>query len=1706
MANGPTTPPAYLSYFPDAWDELDNLDRWHQHNEAARAAVGDITPDQARGAADIARVIPNIGPGVLTSLARFGTRPDSPVVKFLAGQTALMNRRKDMYFGIQGTVVDAAQLQQGSPRSHLRTTLQAANAAGLMNENGQLVEPAQGDPHSSWLWQEVRDAFRHAETDLPYIARDGTPQRHRLTHEHRQSVEMQRRREGRAGEAAARARQGLEAEGFLSAERLMRDNPEIAPLVQQMIQRGWVDESGYIVRPEFPEETQGAAVEHSLGMGDTPRHEGGSGEGRPISGLDDSLSFWSSAMSQFNERGIDLPFLTGAGPVVLRNDRSRGDGDDAYWDYIRPQWTEEIEEATLSPELQASGIGEIGYAGLRTAGQRALMTINAPLQEVQGLVRNAWAAAHGKPVDWTEAQSDLGIYLGGERDVGHGYFVDPRSDVARERVRREAERGQIAGHNVTLGRIIGNATGLEPGTRPYSILSGLVDASVAVGADPSSYALAGLGRAARARTTFRVGEEAAGAADDVVREAGALRGLTDAVRGPSAQHWLDSTAGQQVTASIAATDSPSAIWQATNRKLPVELAAQLADEADPQVIADTLRPLLGMEFPRTTDLHQARNMQAAVVEAPTPRGTPISSHVPGLPRVSQGVRRLLAQVPESTVDTYDLTNAVKWVEDWGLNARMDPDVMRFHMDTVARSRNRSQLYTNMNQVMQGTDGLLESAGVTNAAARRRLTQLFSDTTQGARHWFVDEVGSDVPVWDRILTNGEVQDVGAGPHLITEFLSRNMQMPDYRAVRRLTTNPAMRMLTTKHSLWNFEKMTGELRTLPAALGHLQDTLWKPVTLARAGWTARVVGEEQLRMGAAHLHSMFNHPISYIGWRVGKKGNADVLGNSFEEAAEFQQAMTRGRSAFFDEPNVVRSHDWVTFAKGADDEAEFLRGWGEELSQLYYDPIARTVAQSDSLDDVVDWMTNGAGQRFTSEFDGTQHSLRNAQGGIDGDAVRRYVETVDERIGIKTGGNADLMELVKTGRINGKTLFDESSLRFANPDYRGVLRGHLDDAPSHVKGERVITVGRGDRLMEGWDRATSFMFDHLMTRRTNNLSRSPTFKQFYWREVGELAGRVDDPGAVVRAAEEAGISGRAMRRITKNVDRRVAGEYTPRQPITMDEMDFVAKGRALDQTKALLYDLTNKHQVADSMRLVAPFGEAWLEMATTWPRLLAENPAVVRRGAQVIEGGQESGFFYENEFGELVFTYPGSQWLTEQTLGAPIPLTGSVEGLSMMTQVLPGLGPALQIPVAYFIGQHEQFRDWADHLVPFGAPGVVGDQFDPSEAINPISYAPPWMKRGLATLTGRAWDADTQRQYINSQMQVARYLGSTGKYDLADPAQFQQLMEDAATKSRMFFAIRTFASFGAPSAPSPRWLMETDEGLIATAVLVQEHWNLRQQDFDTADEVFLEKYGDDAVLALTPLSKTLSWGLTPSQEFADWAQSHGDLRQNYPSTYALFGPMGDADDFQWNVYMSQFEGNEREALAPDEWMRLSQHLIASRMKRKATRIVGPERDFDTSLWLNDLDEALHREYPGYENLVGVPEGPSAEAAIHEIRRLIENESDIARTPLGEAVSTFLTARDMAQQEAEALGYVTFKTATGAEHIRTWLRELGAALSRERPGFERIFDYVFSSELEQGEETRIAEHLEEVGQGSGGGYPDYGYNPSGAGAGTGADQGGS
>lgn len=1291
--------------------------------------------------------------------------------------------------------------------------------------------------------------------------------------------------------------------------------------------------------------------------------------------------------------------------------------------------------APTSPaERQIAGVAS---GALSNPIRGGFIAMDAPVQEIQGQIRNVYALTQGEHPDWTESQSDLGILFSNpELSAGTGLFVDPESELANERRRREAERGQIGGHNVTAGRWLANSVGLDPDTKPFQLMSGITDLGVQL-VDPTAIALNKAGKLRQASRLF--------AAPDAEDAAGLIRGLRNVIRPVNAQHWLDN-AGRESVDWLTTARSPAEVWRAMNYKVSLDDAARLADTRTVAETRAVLEPMLGTSI---REVSTATIGRGRAVDDPT-------RLMPSRGPVRMGNRDQVAFEIESFLH----------------NAGANPGYGAPVIDKVARARTPIEVNAAVRDALRATDGLLVQAGIEDAAIRQGLVRLHENTHEAVHLTQRAALTNQGPSTAPLMVGGETVDV-LDPVLMSELAPEFLSLPDARAIRRAVSDlPGI----FKKGLY---KPDFNLRVGAAAVEHLQNEFWKPLQLMRAAWTVRVVGEEQLRMAAAGYDSMFNHPISFIAHRVGRKGATDVSGELLDEAGQFTDAMAQTHGSWLDKA-VVPTGVKTTFVKG--DPArhdQFMQSWASEILKLHGDPVARQVAQSGSLDDAVEWFTRGAGNlhrgQLATAYPGRFDTVEQARG---------YLQGVQNRTHYMTGGDADLMEAVRTGRIGGESIMEGTGL---NSRIRPTLDGKFDGfAPDVMLGEDVVKV-KG--LKGSWDRGVDRMFGLLMTNRTNNLSRSPTFKQAYWREAERLIGFADEAtkAQVIRAAREANLGSRAIRRMERI---KANGE------LSLDELDFLSKGHGLDETKSLLYDLSRKGRFMDAARLVFPFGEAWKEVLTRWigtpgarfsDGLIANNPAVVRRFQQAVQGARGEdfgdfmgapdgeGFFWKNEFGQEVFIYPGSGILTETLLGVEIPLTGSVEGLSMFGTVVPGLGPVVQIPTAWLLKSkpgpqflREAFSAIETARVPEGVPIIGGttareqilpfgspSESDMGEAANVANYLPTWAR----TAWNWATNGDgNERQWGNAVNATAAYLASTGNYGTSRDER-QRLMEDAAFKARWFMLIKAVAQSTSPSSPSEDWRVvdENDKSLRVRA-LAEEYQELRDTDFESADRTFLDRYGIEILAAIQADTAGVEYSVPTTREGVAWLISNPDVQDALPHTFGFFAPKG--GKFDPSLYAEQYQSGQRHLLTPEQWTRLMNTVKGNMILEDAKLEVGEDADTDEGeQYLRETREWIADNYDGWGDVAGIPRRPDTDVLMRELYDALDNDAVMA-TDAGQGLALYLDGRDevLADAESRGVGLGSQEMAGGREY----LAELGAWVIGEHPGFKDVYDIVLSREL--------------------------------------------
>jgi hypothetical protein len=1326
-------------------------------------------------------------------------------------------------------------------------------------------------------------------------------------------------------------------------------------------------------------------------------------------------------------------------------------------------------QSVVEPAYQAT------QPALRVAGAAA----NYPIQEIQQAGRNLRLAVkdvqeHGVGVlgqsrlpsqdqmKFGGEATDIGI-MGeqlletGQVDSGSGFFVSPTSQVARERVRREAEAGQIGGHNITWGRWAASAI-TEPNTVPFDVMSGFVDFSIQI-ADPTA---AGLGEAGRAKQAAKLFE-----AEDILDPhvaAGILgsRGRRPFVDFNTAQKVFDSPRGARAVEDLTSTTSAYQIGKKLSQ-------GHLDFKHDP-ALYDALS--------RTTQTSETRAILSDAISSGQVRevadltkswGHGIGSTL----RARMPRSRLFDKMPGDGVHLQDPIETVNHTMRAFRNVDAPETAIEEAVNKLSTARTKSGRRNTLMEVFgSGPNSLLANHGVDPDVADQML-RIYGNTFNEMWRGIVDEIGTEVPTWEHVLANGEKTLIG-GPHAIVELIEDWMPFPDSRALRELTSK--FPNLTKKVPEEGIVRFAVDLP--PAAVDYFMQEVWKPLALFRGAWLVRVLGEGQMRIAADGLESLFSHPLEAFGFMISKKKSVGPLkfipgvhdldprvaksfaGEPLDEIREYEAALSSIHNWAYRPGAGATTTQTTLIKKGQHADREYRHAWGRQLMKFNYDEVYSQWINSNSLDEMTEWLTRGKGRPHLREYqEAYPGNLETPE------QVRKFLDDIDMRFEFLAKGNTDLFDILKSGKWtddagNTHSIYRSGSRSKGdpqiNPQFTKHLQKYMDDGPD-------VVVQRGEAFMRGksdYQSLKRYAVQNLlygaMSKSENFLARGPVWRQAYAREMADMI-QFGSEAARKKALAKA-IEFRAPNRVIKHMNHLISTKKVGN--LSFDEMNLVAKARAMDKSQKLLYNFSERRQIFDITRNFFPFGDAWYEVISTWGKLINNTAGKpLRRAQQVIEGSINSGFFHENRFGELSFTYPFSGILTEAITGQPVEMEGRVQGLSMFGEIIPGLGPVAQIPAAWFLKDKPDLKVLEETLLPYGAP----EGFD---IINPKTYMPGWMKNALS-LAGLK-STDDKRLYENTVSQYVDYLMSTGEYG-STTAEQTRVWQDAKSRANKLYMIRVLGQFWLPAAPQLEFYVNDKSGTTLSAVaLAEEFHNNDSEDFDTSVHNFVEKYGEEALGALVASSTTSVPGFPDSREGQAWVDSNPEIKGKYPLVYALFAPTG---EFDIDVYSRQFDTEGRQALTAKQHTALladwkNRYWRTEAMRRMGVTTYAEMNQAQRNAW-DEISALIDEEYPSATT--GIIEKPDSERMIRQLEEAGKDE-DILATPAGPALTQYLDLRRQADEAVDALvasGRIDsnikgFTKAKAVRPLREALRSEAQALIEQYPAFQPLWDHVFSREL--------------------------------------------
>ena len=452
------------------------------------------------------------------------------------------------------------------------------------------------------------------------------------------------------------------------------------------------------------------------------------------------------------------------------------------------------------------------------------------------------------------------------------------------------------------------------------------------------------------------------------------------------------------------------------------------------------------------------------------------------------------------------------------------------------------------------------------------------------------------------------------------------------------------------------------------------------------------------------------------------------------------------------------------------------------------------------------------------------------------------------------------------------------QFGHPHFGKALHPQTIDVPNTIS-QKI------DEYIEEW-------FRLFGTLPSDELSRFPFYKATYDAEMRRLTyGYLDEDGMIT---------------ISQN---------------QMDDLERQAREYALQETRDVLFELSETTRLGEVLGNSSPFFSAYQEVLGRWGGFAVDNPFFIAKTASVYrqpweaealglsqvtvgEGDREATYIVWRPFGDawddegnpatIFEAMPTSiqELLVPAALrDAQSPVRFSKSGINMIVQGSPGFGPLVTIPVREAMNVEPELEETLKFMFPFGHPH--GDFFTRTRT----ALMPAWSKNVENMLR----DTHTKETVVNRMFRdlTIQMADAGDPLDWNDELQVMEVLEEAEKRTQNFFMFRVFAGLFSPTSTTV---------LSPYDSLVEEYRNLEQTlGFKEAQMVFLDKYGTD-FFALTGRMSQLNDGVATTIESENAYMENQNLVQAHPEIGAwITGSVGSFDEevtFSQIVYNKQF----------------------------------------------------------------------------------------------------------------------------------------------------------------------------------------------------------
>lgn len=958
-----------------------------------------------------------------------------------------------------------------------------------------------------------------------------------------------------------------------------------------------------------------------------------------------------------------------------------------------------------------------------------------------------------------------------------------------------------------------------------------------------------------------------------------------------------------------------------------------------------------------------------------------------------------------------------------------------------------------------------------------------------------------------------------PTATAELGSMSLTLPDPQTIRRAATKNSLARYVYTRKGWD---------TTTTIADSLTGKIFRPLALLRPAFMSREFIEGQLSLGANGYQSMLTNPVAFLthafnlgedGWKemfqartlddlkgavgrrlaVGQKkldpetgkyvdAWSDLLGEEWSSVTRKAHIVTTNAGGYFQRDTgkaLSRMFDPVPFDQAS---KQNLVNWTKELGRLRASPEYVQMAKlNGDMDAWLDWAFNDeAGRRYVTKLVG--ESVEAGRVSFDdavvelGDVVFRRLQDVtggwdDEIMSVFADGHIPMPEHVRNGRLVQQ---DFSSMSDADHGFFNLLRRKFDEGhkPAYLKQEAVQPAVKefNSQFLNG-------LKETIFNWAPSKFTRDPAFRERYIANSAELMdmAATDELRDLVleRAVQNLGIK-RGGPEYLRLAEARTRAKGVEGVIGNLEDYADLVKGKSVDDVFSVVFEIENRSVGQDTFMSLVPFLDAWKESMGRWSRFAKDNPSFFIRGMAGVRELQNQGTFYTNDFGELVFAYPGSGALVQaiNTLNGGrsgefgLRMEGRVAGLNIATDSIgPGFGPLVQLPAALF--RDPNLDGLRDIIAPFGV-----DVENPANIPQLVgSVLPAWMDKAI---TAFSKDYDP-RAFNSSAAQFLDAFAMSGKYNLDDPEAVQQMVKDAERAARLTMFARSITQATAPTGPGAvvevpvenamrnvEWDPTSDpqgKWFSIHAIAADYHKLAEVYGWDTAGLKWFEMYGKEPFFISQGGSTSEGRELPVTKEGDRWYRQNQGIVEDYELVAGYFAPADPDAGLDFTAMDRQHSAGQRKSLSAKEQAQLAMATRTRAMWQAAVRQTADMPASQRDRVREQVKSALESAVPGWQNPVIA--FPRAGDKIKELQRAAKDPR-LAATPLARPLAAYFEARDVALatvREREGRPSATLAVKAAAD-VRAELREIGQSLQVRYPAFAGVWSNLLLSELEETE----------------------------------------